>query len=69
MKNRDKVDLKKLEPNEDDILGWKDRTTGKNYWLVEQNEYVQVAPMVPEDIIEIRPMPVKNECEQETKNT
>jgi len=58
MENIDNVNIDNLEPNEDDVLGWIDTTTGKNYWLVEEDGYIQVAPKIDDDIIEVRPMPI-----------
>jgi hypothetical protein len=59
MKNIDMVNLDDLEPNEHDpLFGWIDKTTGKNYWLIEEDEYLQVSPMIKEDILEVRPMPI-----------
>ena len=58
MKNIDKVDLKNLKPNKADDVGWEDTSSGKNYWLIQADESIQVSPMIVEDIVEIRPVPL-----------
>ena len=58
--NIDKVKFSNLEPNKNDpLFGWIDVKTGKNYRLIDNEEYCISAPLVCEDIVEVRPYPAE----------
>jgi len=59
MLNKDNVDLNNLEPNiKDPLFGWVDKTTLKNYRLIEGDGYYLSSPLVRELVKEVQPWPI-----------